>query len=118
MPYLIAPPIPDSDSFVRRVRTRLDALSLAERRLADFVLAFPGELVVDYTHAYSPFFQAIFAPKKTQLKSWADLTGKSISVTRRAMADTELATVMPADNDVKRFEDHVGRVSAFTSGQV
>ena len=34
------------------------------------------------------------------------------------MADTELATVMPADNDVKRFEDHVGTVSAFTSGQV
>ncbi|MES2941802.1 MAG: MurR/RpiR family transcriptional regulator [Pseudomonadota bacterium] len=36
--------MPDTDSFVRRVRTRLDALSVAERRLADFVLAFPGEL--------------------------------------------------------------------------
>ncbi|RYX91900.1 MAG: MurR/RpiR family transcriptional regulator [Comamonadaceae bacterium] len=34
----------DSESFVRRVRTQLDGLSSAERRLADFVLAFPGEL--------------------------------------------------------------------------
>lgn len=34
----------DTDSFVRRVRSQLDALSSAERRLADFVLAFPGEL--------------------------------------------------------------------------
>lgn len=90
---------------------------------ADLVISTLGktperELVVDYTHAYSPFFQAIFAPKKTQVKSWADLAGKSISVTRGAMADTELAKVMPAGTDVKRFEDHVGTVSAFTSGQV
>ena len=34
----------DSESFVRRVRTQLDGLSSAERKLADFVLAFPGEL--------------------------------------------------------------------------
>lgn len=90
---------------------------------ADLVISTLGktperELVVDYTHAYSPFFQAIFAPKKIQIKSWADLAGKSISVTRGAMADTELAKVMPAGTDVKRFEDHVGTVSAFTSGQV
>ncbi|MES2941803.1 MAG: transporter substrate-binding domain-containing protein [Pseudomonadota bacterium] len=90
---------------------------------ADMVISTLGktperELVVDYTHAYSPFFQAIFAPKKTIIKSWADLAGKSISVTRGAMADTELAKVMPQGTDVKRFEDHVGTVSAFTSGQV
>lgn len=90
---------------------------------ADMVISTLGktperELVVDYTHAYSPFFQAIFAPKKTTIKSWADLAGKSISVTRGAMADTELAKVMPAGTEVKRFEDHVGTVSAFTSGQV
>ena len=32
------------DSFVRRVRSKLDALSAAERQLADFLLEFPGEL--------------------------------------------------------------------------
>ncbi|MDR7375992.1 DNA-binding MurR/RpiR family transcriptional regulator [Rhodoferax ferrireducens] len=36
--------MPATESFVRRVRTQLDGLSTAERRLADFVLAFPGEL--------------------------------------------------------------------------
>ncbi|RZJ07768.1 MAG: MurR/RpiR family transcriptional regulator [Haliea sp.] len=34
----------DAESFVRRVRNQLDGLSSAERKLADFVLAFPGEL--------------------------------------------------------------------------
>lgn len=33
-----------SESFVRRVRGRLDQLSGAERQLADFLLEFPGEL--------------------------------------------------------------------------
>ena len=33
-----------SESFVRRVRSRLDELSTTERQLADFLLEFPGEL--------------------------------------------------------------------------
>lgn len=33
-----------SESFIRRVRANLDALSATERQLADFVLEFPGEL--------------------------------------------------------------------------
>lgn len=76
------------------------------------------EQVVDFTYSYSPFFQAIFAPKTTQVRNWADLSGKTVSVTRGAMADTELEKVMPAGTQVKRFDDHVGTVSAFTSGQV
>ena len=35
---------PTTESFVRRVRGQLDQLSAAERRLADFLLEFPGEL--------------------------------------------------------------------------
>lgn len=76
------------------------------------------EQVVDFTMAYSPFFQAIFAPKSMVIKSWQDLSGKAVAVTRGAMAETELAKVMPPDLTVRRFEDHVGTVSAFTSGQV
>lgn len=76
------------------------------------------EKVVDFTHAYSPFFQALFAPKSMKIASWADLSGKSVSVTRGAMADTELEKVMPKGTIVKRFDDHVGTVSAFMAGQV
>jgi len=35
---------PSSESFVRRVRSKLDELSSTERQLADFLLEFPGEL--------------------------------------------------------------------------
>lgn len=35
---------PSSESFVRRVRNRLDELPSTERQLADFLLEFPGEL--------------------------------------------------------------------------
>jgi len=76
------------------------------------------EKVVDYTHSYSPFFQAVFAPKSMSIKSWADLAGKKVSVTRGAMADEELGKVIPPGVEVCRFEEHSGTVSAFTSGQV
>ena len=39
-PFFMRPP----ESFVRRVRSQLDGLPSTERRLADFVLEFPGEL--------------------------------------------------------------------------
>ena len=52
------------------------------------------------------------------IKSFADLTGKSVGVTRGAMEDQELGKVAPAGVDVKRFEDNAGTISAFTSGQV
>ncbi|MBQ0130885.1 MAG: transporter substrate-binding domain-containing protein [Comamonas sp.] len=74
--------------------------------------------VVDFSHSYSPFFQALFAPQKLSIKDWSDLTGKTISVTRGAMADAELTKVAPAGAQIRRFEDHIATVSAFASGQV
>ena len=74
--------------------------------------------VVDFSHSYSPFFQALFAPQSMAIKSWGDLSGKTISVTRGAMADAEITKVAPADAQIRRFEDHIGTVSAYTSGQV
>lgn len=103
--------------------TSANRIAYLQTRKADIVISTLGktperEEVLDFTHAYSPFFQAIFAPKSMAIKSWADLAGKSVSVTRGAMADSELGKVIPANVDVKRFEDHVGTVSAYTSGQV
>lgn len=74
--------------------------------------------VVDFSHSYSPFFQALFAPQSLHIKDWADLNGKTISVTRGAMADEELSKVAPAGAQIRRFEDHIGTVSAYISGQV
>jgi polar amino acid transport system substrate-binding protein len=75
------------------------------------------EKVIDFTAAYSPFFQAVFAPKALAIKSFADLAGKSVAVTRGAMEDQELGKVAPANVDVKRFEDNNATVAAFVAGQ-
>ena len=103
--------------------TSANRIPYLQTRKADIVIATLGktperEQVVDFTHSYSPFFQAVFAPKSMSVKSWSDLDGKTVSVTRGAMADTELGKVISPNVSVRRFEDHVGTVSAFVSGQV
>jgi len=76
------------------------------------------EKVIDFTAAYSPFFQAVFAAKTMPIKSFADLAGKSVGVTRGAIEDQELTKVAPAGVEIRRFEDNNATVSAFVSGQV
>ena len=76
------------------------------------------EKVIDFTAAYSPFFQAVFGPKTLTIKSAADLAGKTIAVTRGAIEDMELTKIAPPNVDIKRFEDNNTTVAAFVSGQV
>ena len=90
---------------------------------ADLVISTLGknperEKVIDFTSAYSPFFQAVFAAKSVSIKSPADLAGKTIGVTRGAIEDMELSKIAPPTADIKRFEDNNATVSAFVSGQV
>ncbi len=100
--------------------SRIPAL---QTKKADLVIATLGknaerEKVIDFTAAYSPFFQAVFGPKNLSVKSFADLAGKSVGVTRGAMEDQELGKVAPASVDTKRFEDNNATIAAFISGQV
>ena len=100
--------------------SRIPAL---QTRKADLVIATLGknaerEKVIDFTAAYSPFFQAVFGPKAVSVKSFADLAGKTVGVTRGAMEDQELAKVAPPTTDTKRFEDNNATIAAFASGQV
>jgi polar amino acid transport system substrate-binding protein len=76
------------------------------------------EQVIDFTAAYSPFFQGVFAAKSTPLKAFADLAGMSVGVTRGAIEDIELTKLAPPGTDIKRFEDNNATISAFVSGQV
>jgi polar amino acid transport system substrate-binding protein len=76
------------------------------------------EKVIDFTAAYSPFFQAVFAAKALPVKTAADLAGKTVGVTRGAIEDLELTKLAPPTTDIKRFEDNNATVSAFVSGQV
>jgi polar amino acid transport system substrate-binding protein len=103
--------------------TSANRIAYLQTKKAELVISTLGknpdrEKVIDFTAAYSPFFQAVFGPKSMNIKSWADLNGKSVGVTRGAMEDQELAKVAPAGVDVKRFEDNNVTVSSFVSGQV
>jgi len=75
------------------------------------------EKVIDFTAAYAPFFQAVFAPKSSNIKTYADLAGKTVAVTRGAMEDQELNKVIPSGVDVRRFEDNNATIAAYVAGQ-
>ena len=103
--------------------TSANRIPYLQTKKADLVISTLGknperEKVIDFTNAYSPFFQAVFAAKALSVRSPADLAGKSVGVTRGAMEDQELAKIAPPGVEVKRFEDMNGTLSAFAAGQV
>jgi polar amino acid transport system substrate-binding protein len=103
--------------------TSANRIPYLQTKKADLVISTLGKnaermAVIDFTAAYSPFFQAVFAAKTMNIKSFADLAGKSIGVTRGAIEDTELTKAAPSGTDIKRFEDNNATVSSFVSGQV
>lgn len=102
--------------------TSANRIAYLQTKKADLVISTLGknperEKVIDFTAAYSPFFQAIFGAQTLTVKTTADLAGKSIAVTRGAIEDQELTKLAPAGTDIKRFEDNNATVSAFVSGQ-
>lgn len=102
--------------------TSANRIPYLQTKKADLVISTLGknperEKVIDFTAAYSPFFQAVFAAKSLTVKSFTDLAGKSIGVTRGAIEDQELTKLAPPNADIKRFEDNNATVSAFVSGQ-
>ena len=104
------------------VVTSANRIAYLQTKKADLVISTLGknperEKVIDFTSAYSPFFQAVYAPKSLTIKSMDDLKGKSIAVTRGAIEDQELSKVAPSGTDIKRFEDNNATISAFVSGQ-
>ncbi len=76
------------------------------------------EKVIDFSVAYAPFFNGVFAPDAVKIEKAEDLSGKTIGVTRGAVEDLELTKIAPADATIKRYEDNNGTISAFLSGQV
>ncbi len=103
--------------------TSANRIAYLQTKKADLVISTLGknpdrEKVIDFTAAYSPFFQAVFAAKNVNIKTFSDLAGKSVSVTRGAIEDQEITKLAPAGADIKRFEDNNATVSAFVAGQV
>jgi polar amino acid transport system substrate-binding protein len=102
--------------------TSANRIPYLQTRKADLVISTLGknperEKVINFSAAYAPFYQAVFAAKSLSIKSWADLAGKTVAVTRGAMEDQELAKVAPASLEFKRFEDNNATIAAFAAGQ-
>ena len=102
--------------------TSANRIPYLQTRKADLVISTLGknpdrENVTNFSAAYAPFYQAVFAAKSLTIKSWADLAGKSVAVTRGAMEDQELAKVAPPTLEYKRFEDNNATIAAFAAGQ-
>lgn len=103
--------------------TSANRVPTLQTRKAHMVIATLGknperEAVIDFTAAYSPFFQAVFAAKSLALRTPADLAGKTVAVTRGAIEDQELTRIAPAGTEIRRFEDNNATIAAFVSGQV
>jgi polar amino acid transport system substrate-binding protein len=76
------------------------------------------EKAIDFSSAYAPFYNGVFAPDDVSVAKPEDLAGKSIGVTRGAIEDLELTKIAPETATIKRYEDNNGTISAFLSGQV
>lgn len=76
------------------------------------------EKAIDFTVAYAPFYSGVFGPASVKVSAVGDLSKKSVGVTRGALEDLEISKIIPADADLRRFEDNNTTISAFLSGQV
>ncbi len=74
--------------------------------------------VIDFSKPYAALVSMIGAKKDLAIKDWADLKGKSVTVTRGTTQDTEL-TAMSKDRDFKvvRYDDDATMVTAAVTGQ-
>ena len=102
--------------------TSANRIPYLQTKKADLVISTLGknaerEKVIDFSSAYAPFFQAVYAAKSMKLTSFADMAGKTVAVTRGAMEDQELNKVAPANVDYRRFEDNNATIAAFVAGQ-
>jgi len=102
--------------------TSANRIPYLQTKKADLVISTLGknpdrEKVINFSAAYAPFYQAVFAAKSLPIKSFADLAGKTVAVTRGAMEDQELAKVAPPTLEYRRFEDNNATLAAYAAGQ-
>jgi polar amino acid transport system substrate-binding protein len=75
------------------------------------------EKVIDFSAAYAPYFQGVFGPADINVKTPADLAGKTVAATRGALEEIALTNMAP-NATIRRFDDNNATIQAFLSGQV
>ena len=74
--------------------------------------------VIDFSKGYAVLRTVIAAPKSVNVKSLADLDGKTVGTVRGTTHDTQLTKEGPKGMKLVRFEDDATEAQAFLSGQV
>lgn len=74
---------------------------------------------IDFSIPYAPFFYGVFSSRDEPMWASADqLAGSTVGATRGSLEEVQLSAVAPQNAVIKRYEDNVTTLSAFTSGQV
>lgn len=74
--------------------------------------------VIDFSLGYAVLRTVIAAPKSVNVKTLADLDGKTVGTVRGTTHDTQLTKEGPKGMKLVRYEDDATEAQAFLSGQV
>jgi polar amino acid transport system substrate-binding protein len=85
--------------------------------IADLAVTPERAKVIDFSIPYCSLITIVAAPKNVAIKSYDDLNGKRIGVTRATVNDS-MVTQNAKDAEVMRFEDDATLITAAVSGQV
>ncbi|MDI5929712.1 transporter substrate-binding domain-containing protein [Rhizobium leguminosarum] len=92
----------------KRADVIMSALSITDERKKTIAFSLP----------YSGNTTSVFAPKDMQIKSFADLSGKRVAVTRGTTNDNDITKNAPPDAEIVRFEDEATTMTSVVSNQV
>ncbi len=73
---------------------------------------------IAFSRAYAPFFSGVYGSPEVKVASLADLSAKTIGVTRGTLEDAELSKLAPRNVVLMRFDDQAAMRSALLAGQV
>jgi polar amino acid transport system substrate-binding protein len=73
---------------------------------------------VQFSRPYSAATIVLYAAKKANIKTPADLKGVRVAVARASTQDTALTAIAPEGTEIRRFDDDASAMQALLSGQV
>src|SRR4249919_3156372 len=99
--------------------SRIPSLQTGKADLVISSLSYTAERakVIDFSLGYAVLRTVIAAPKSVNVKSLADLDGKTVATVRGTTHDTQLTKEAPKGMKLVRYEDDATEAQAFMSGQ-
>ena len=90
----------------------------ADVAISSLSITFDRAKTVMFASPHGALSIVIAGPKKTQIQSAANLTGKRIGITRATLEESAVPGIAPAGTNVVFFDDIAATIQAMVSGQV